>query len=197
MRIDACAGLSLVRRRERAGREVLRRVRDGAHGRAAPRWRAGASSACSRATPRLRPLCRLGRVHRCVGGARRRGHPRTALALLRDRPHRNRALRRDGREVHRRRRHGRLGSSRRTGGRRGARSARRARPRRRRKRAGRRGRRVGASGACRSPDRGSGGHARSGGPGDGRGRSREHGLTHPVRRRSGDRAGRRDDEASD
>ena len=64
-------------------------------------------------------------VHDALGAPRRRGHARPARRLLRDRADRDRAARRRGREVHRRRRDGGLGHAGHARGRRGARGARR------------------------------------------------------------------------
>ena len=95
-----------------------------------------------RAPARLGALRRPRRLHRRVREPRRRGDARAALPLLRHLPAADRALRRDGREVHRRRGDGRLGHADRDRGRRRARRPRRARPRRRGLRARRRGRRA-------------------------------------------------------
>ena len=90
-------------------------------------------------------------------------------------PHRDRAVRRHGREVHRRRRDGGLGRADRSGGRCRARRSCSDRPRRRdsgdRSAAARPGR--------HSHGRGSG-HARRDEPGHGCGRPRQHGLPDPV-----------------
>ena len=102
----------------------------------------GGSGARRRAPPRLRPLRRPRRLHAALGDARRRGRARAALALLRHVPPADRALRRHGREVHRRRGDGRLGHADGDRGRRRAGRARGARPRRRGLRARRRGRRT-------------------------------------------------------
>ena len=130
-------------------------------------------------------------------GARRRGDARAPLALLRHVPAADRALRRHGREVHRRRGDGRLGHADRDRGRRRARGPRRARPRRRRLGARRRGRRRRAAGARRRPHRRGRGHDRRRGPGHGRRRPRQHRLADPVGRRAGHRLRRRGDAARD
>ena len=96
----------------------------------------------------------------------------------------DRALRRHGREVHRRRGDGRLGHADRDRGRRRASRPRRARSRRRRERARRRGRTL-SSGSSRSSHRRSRRHDRRRRPGHGRRRSRQHGLACPVGRRPG------------
>ena len=66
------------------------------------------------------------RLHDAVRAPRPGGGARAAVALLRALPHADRALRRDGGEVHRRRRDGRVGHARRARGRRRARRPRRA-----------------------------------------------------------------------
>ena len=111
-------------------------------------------------------------------------------------PATDRALRRHGREVHRRRGDGRLGHAGRHRGRRRARRPSGARPRRRR--AGARDE-VGAPscGRGRRAHRRGGGHARRRGPGDGRRRPRQHRVAHPVGSRPGHRARRRGDAARD
>ena len=96
------------------------------------------------------------------------------------RAHADRALRRNGREVHRRRGDGGLGHAGRAGGRRRAGRPRGARPRRGRPRARRR-----AAGPRRRPHRRGRGHARRRGPGDGRRRPRQHRLARAVGGRAG------------
>ena len=96
----------------------------------------------------------------------------------------DRALRRHGREVHRRRGDGGLGHADRDRGRRRARRPRGARPGRRRVGARRRGRRAGASRPCRRPHRRGRGHARRRRPGHGRRRPRQHRVARPVGRRA-------------
>ncbi len=151
-----------------------------------------------RAPARLRPLRRPGRLHHALGVARRRGGARAPLALLRHVPAADRALRRHGREVHRRRGHGGLGDADRDRGRRRARGAgRRSTSSRRSPRSGDE---VGA------PEL----RARAGvltgeaavtigaeGAGHGRGRPRQHRLAHPVGRRARQRVRRRGDPARD
>ena len=149
------------------------------------------------APSRLRPLRRPRRLHDALRVARRRGGAGAPLPLLRHVPAADRALRRHGREVHRRRGDGRLGDADGDRGRRRAGGARRARPRRRGLGARRRGRRAGAAGAGRRADGRGGGHARRRGRGHGRGRSRQHGLADPVGRRAGHRARRRVDAPRD
>ena len=78
--------------------------------------RAGARRADRRASPGDRPVRRPCRVHRVLGRPRRGGDPRAPDPLLRDRPRHHRPLRREGREVHRRRRHGAVGRAGRAGG---------------------------------------------------------------------------------
>ena len=142
MRHGARARVPDVRRCERARREVLRRVRDGAHRRRAavapdrPRRRhalpSGASSRSS--SPTSSGFTTFSEAHDAED-------VRELLSrYFEHRAHGDRALRRHGREVHRRRRHGRLGRSGRAGGRRRAGRPRRARPGRRRRGARRRGR---------------------------------------------------------
>ena len=169
---------------------ALERARQSARAAAAP-------AAAGRAAARLRALRRPGRVHDRVGGPRRRGDARAAVALLRHVPPPDRALRRHGREVHRRRGDGRLGHARRdrrttpsgpcaprsTSSPPCPRSATRwaRRPARARRRPHRRGR----------------SHARRGGPGHGRRRPRQHRLAHPVGRGARHGARRRVDAARD
>ena len=126
-----------------AGHEVLRRVRRDARAAEPTRGCAAARARRSGASARLGPLRRPGRVHDGVGGARCRGRARAALALLRHVPDADRPLRRHGREVHRRRRHGGVGRAGRDGGRRRAGRAGRARP-------GRRGRGARGGGRART-----------------------------------------------
>ena len=95
-----------------------------------------------------------------LGVARPGGGARAALALLRHLPAADRAVRRHGREVHRRRGDGRLGDADRDRGRRRAGGSRGARPRRRRVGARREVGRAGAAGPRRRVDRRGGGHAR-------------------------------------
>ena len=136
-----------------------------------------------RAPPRVGPVRRPGRLHDGLGRTRRRGDARAVVALLRPRPHADRPLRGDGREVHRRRGDGGLGHA---GG------APRTTP------SGPSGRRSsscvdaarresGNSGVARSGRRrhGRGGrHRRRGGARHGRRRPREHRLADPVPRRA-------------
>ena len=151
-----------------------------------------ACRAGGRAAPRLGAVRRPRRLHVGVGGARRRGHARAALPLLRHCPAADRALRRHGREVHRRRGDGGVGDAGRERGRRRARGAGGARPGRRGARA-----RPCARGAGGGADRRGGGDGRRGRPGHGRRRPREHRVARPVGRRAGHRARRRGDEAGD
>ena len=129
--------------------------------------------------PRLGAVRRPGRVHERLGGPGRRGNARTAHAVLRPCADNDPALRRHGREVHRRRGDGGLGRADRAGGRRGAGRAGRTRAA---------GRGVHArsepEGACGRLERRGRGHTRRGGPGHGRGGSRQHRLAHPERRPS-------------
>ena len=102
--------LPVVRTSNAPTPEVLRRVRTAARGLdPAPTTRAGRAAARGRAPARLRPLRGPRRLHRRVRGARRRGDARAAVPLLRHVPPPHRALRRHGREVHRRRGDGGLG----------------------------------------------------------------------------------------
>ncbi len=89
----------------------------------------GRGRSCLRATRLQRALLRPRRVHDAVGVAGARGEPRAPHAVLRRGAPDHRSLRRDGREVHRGRRGGRLGSAHRARGRRRARSPGRARAR--------------------------------------------------------------------
>ena len=109
-----------------------------------------------------------------VGGARLRAGAGAALALLRRVPAADRAVRRRGREVHRRRRDGRLGRPQRDRGRRRAGRAGGARPGGRRHRAGRRDRRARPARARRRADGRGDGHHRRRRRGHGRGRRRQH-----------------------
>ena len=204
-----------LRNRQRGRAQVLPRVRRAACARPCPACGAGnppaakfcgdcgtrprrgrdvtacrAGRASGRAAPRVRPLRRPRRLHHGLGGARRRGHAGAADALLRCRTHDHRALRRDGREVHRRRGHGRVGRAGGPGGRRRAGRPRRARPRR-----------GGARARPRPPSAGGGvdrrgrGHARRTGRRHGRGRPRQHRLARAVGRRARNGARRRGDAA--
>ena len=101
------------------------------------------------------------------------------------------AVRRHGREVHRRRGDGRLGHTDGDRGRRRARSSGRARSRRRGLRARGRGRRAGPSGTRGRAHRRGSGDDRRRGPGHGRGRSRQHRLAGAVGRRAWHRLRRR------
>ena len=96
-----------------------------------------------RASPRLRPLRRPRRLHDARRAPGRGGGPRPPVALLRPRARDRRAPRRHDREVHRRRRDGRLGHADQPRGRRRARRARRPGARRRRARRWARGPRPG------------------------------------------------------
>ena len=112
-------------------------------------------------------------------------------------PAADRALRRNGREVHRRRGDGGLGYADRDRRRRRARCPRRTRSRSCGLRARRRGRSLRPTSAGRSAHRRSGGHARRRGAGHGRRRPREHRLAHAVGRRAGHGVRRRVDAARD
>ena len=159
-------------------------------GRATRRPRAGASD---RAPAVLGAVRRPRRVHAARRETGPRGDQRPALALLRARPGHHRPLRRHGREVHRRCRHGRLGS---TG---------RERGRRRAGRAGRpRGRGVGGRARQASPASDLAARAgvvtgevaitdRQGGRGHGARRHRQLGLEGAERRPAGRGARRRVD----
>ena len=165
-------------------RPLLRRVRGGRRGYGSRLPAAPVERADGRAPPRLGPVRRPRRLHAALGAARRRGGARAPLALLRHVPPADRALRRHGREVHRRRGDGGLGHADRDRGRRRARRAGGARPGRRRLGARRRGRRRGASRARRRPHRRGRGHDRRRGRGHGRRRSRQHGVARAVGRRA-------------
>ena len=145
-----------MRRHEPAGTALLRRVWVTLAVAQTPE----AARAGRRAPARLGAVRRSRRLHVALRGARRRGRARAAVPLLRHLPAADRAVRRDGREVHRRRRDGRLGHADGDRGRRRARSPRSARPRRRGVGARRRGRRTGAAGAGGRADGRGGGHAR-------------------------------------
>ncbi len=136
------------------------------------------------------PLRRPRWVHDARRGSRCRGHPGAPLAVLRTVPRRDRSLRRDGREVHRRRGHGGLGRAHRSRGRCRARRSGGAGSRRRHQVAGSDDR-----GAGRGPDRRGGCNPRRDQPGDGGRRPRQHGLPAPVCRSPWDRARRRGDAA--
>ena len=127
----------------------------------------------------------------------RRGHARAPLPLLRHLPAADRAVRRHGREVHRRRGDGGLGNADRDRGRRRAGGAGRARPGRGGRGARRRGRRARASRPGRRPHRRGGGDARRRGAGHGRRRPGQHGLADPVAGRARLGARRRGDAARD
>ena len=161
------------------------------------RGRGRGGGAGRRAPARLGAVRRPGRLHDALGVARRRGGARAPLALLRHLPPADRALRRHGREVHRRRGDGGVGDADGDRGRRRARGAGRARPRRGGLGARRRGRRAGAARAGRRADRRGGGDDRRRGPGHGRRRPRQHGLAHPVGRRARHGARRRGDAPRD
>ena len=116
---------------ELAGNEVLRRVRDGARCR---RSRSADSSLSPAAERRLVSVLFADLVgYTALSEGRDFEDVRDPDALLRHGPHRHRALRRHGREVHRRRGHGGLGRTRRTRGRRRACRPGSARARRRRR----------------------------------------------------------------
>ena len=170
----------IMRRAERARRQVLRRVWDrppcvGRRGRGRVAQRPH-----RRTPPGVDPVRGPRRVHAVVGVTRRRDGPRSPGPLLRDRDPDHRLLRRDDREVHRRRGHGRVGRTDRVRGR-----CRAGRPERARH--GHRGRSTRARARGRAPVTGRRPHRRGRGdawrdqPGDGRGRPRQHRRTTPVR----------------
>ena len=186
MRHAAHARLCQLRRDERADGEVLRRVRLRARGGSgAGHQQLGGAGPGLRAPARVRPVRRPRRLHSAFGDARLRGGAGASDPLLRHVQPVDRALRRHGREVHRRRGDGRLGHADRHRGRRRARSARSARPRRRRVGPGRRSRCARAARAGRRPHRGGGGDNGRGAPGYGRRRPRQHGVAGAVGRGSG------------
>ena len=134
-----------------------------------------ARGARRRAAARLGPVRRPRRLHAAVRGSRRGGGARAALAATSRRARTlDRALRRHGREVHRRRGDGRLGRAGRARGRRRARRARRARARRRRRRRSARTPAPTLPAARRRAHRRGRGHARRRGTGHGRRRPRQH-----------------------
>ena len=120
-----CASAANVRRRSQPGPPPPRRADRGVAGPAEPGHgaRRGASA-------RHGPLRRPCGLHDARGGPGRGGHPGAPLPLLRPVPRRHRPLRRDRREVHRRRGHGGLGCADRPRGRRRAGRPRRPGPRR-------------------------------------------------------------------
>ena len=168
-------------------REVLRGVRDRARGRRSRRRidrpTAGLRGADHRAAAGVRPVPRPRRLHGALGAPRLRADARTSRRLFRHRPHRHRAARRRGGEVHRRRRDGCLGDTGHSRGRRGARRPRRARARRRGDGAGVE---PPGSAACslRHPHRRGGDDAGRRPSGHGHRRHGEHRLPPAVRRRS-------------
>ena len=125
-----------------------------------------------------------------VRGPRRRGDARAPVALLRACRRGHRPLRRHDREVHRRRRDGRLGRADRARERRRARGPRRARPRGRGQDPRPRDQR-----ARRRADRRGGGDDRRHEPGHGRRRHRQHRVAPPVGRPARHGARRRVDGA--
>ena len=153
--------------------------------------RSAGRPARGRAQARLRALRRPRRLHVALRAARQRRHPRAPLPLLRHVPASDRAVRRHGREVHRRRRDGRVGDAHGDRGRRRARRPRRARPRRGRLRSRRRGGHAGASSPRGSAHGRGGGDPRCRGRGHGRGRPRQHRLADSVARRARHRVRRR------
>ena len=177
-----------LRRDESHWSSLLRRVRGAPRGRvgcfgrppdtraADPCHARSCAGAGRRAPARHRPLRRSRRLHRAVRGPRRGDGARAAVGVLRARRRGHHAVRRHGREVHRRRGHGRVGCTDRPRGRCRARRPSGARP-------GRRGPPAwaGDQRAGRRTDWRGGGHARCHEPGHGRRRSREHGLAPPVR----------------
>ena len=146
-----------------------------------------------RATALERVVRRPRRLHGAVGGPRSGGGPRAPVAVFRPGADGGRPLRRDGREVHRGRRDGRVGRSGRAGGRRRAGGARRSGAGDRRCGARRRGRGTGAAAPRRDHHGGSGGDGRCHERGHGRRGHRQHGGAHPGERRAGGRVGRRAD----
>ncbi|MDQ3085785.1 MAG: AAA family ATPase, partial [Actinomycetota bacterium] len=165
MRDRSREGVPIMRHDERAHRQVLRGVRHRAHDWGSIARRRSGCAADGRAATRLRPFRRPGRVHGCLRAQGRRGRARAAVALFRDRAHHHRALRRHRREVHRRRRDGRMGCPGGARGRRGARGPGRAGTGYSHHRARNRGGDPGASRPRRSPDRRSRGHSRRRGQG--------------------------------
>ena len=187
VRLAAGSALSELRDRQRAGCEVLQRMRDAiSRCRSARRPSRSDHPGCpgGRATRRLDPLRRPGGLHSLRRGARRGGRPRVTEPVLRARAADRRSLRRHGREVHRGRRDGGLGRAHRPRGRRRTRCSGRARPR---------GGRPVAGGGHRGPrwraHWGGGRYPRRHGPGHGRRRPGQHRLPAPVRRPARNRAG--------
>jgi hypothetical protein len=135
--------------RQRRRGEVLRRVRvapgRGSDEPSASRRAAGTFGPRRGAAAGVDPLRRPRRVHDTFRTPRCGGGARAAVTLLRHQPTAHRTLRRHGGEVHRRRRDGDVGSSGRQRGRRRACGANGARSRRRRQRARRRAGRSGAA----------------------------------------------------
>ena len=181
----ARARLRRVRHRQHARSQVLRRVRDVSRRRADPRPGRDPRGTGGRTTSGLRPVRRPRRLHLGLGDTGRGGHARAALAVLRRLPAADRAVRRHGREVHRRRGDGGVGDADRDRGRRRARRPRGAGSGRGGDGARGRGRRGGppCSGG-RAHGRG-GGHDRRRGPGHGRRRPGQHGVADPGAGRAG------------
>ena len=183
MRESALERVPLVWHSESSRHQVLRRVRCGAHhvGHTGSARCRACRPRCG-TPPRVRPLRGSRGLHDGVGEPRRRRGAGSALALLRDGADDHRSLRRDRREVHRRRCHGRLGNADRPRGRRRAGGACRARSDCSRDVARGRSRRAWSPRASRDPHRRGRGHSGSRGPGNGRRRPRQHRIAHPVRR---------------
>ena len=183
MRRPTRAALPVLRSGQQRRREVLRRVRGPARRRsnAVAHDDTALRSTCTRPRLRHRTAARLGalrrprRLHAFRRGARRGGGPRRPVPVLRAGRRGDRPPRRDGREVHRRRGHGRLGGAGRPRGRRRAGGAGRPRARRCRPLL-----RAHDAGPRRGPDRrGRRDHGRRR-PGDGRRRPCQLRLAPPV-----------------
>ena len=135
------AVLRRVRHAARGGRAAAGAGRPGDRGASTPGSRRGAGAPARgtgrrgpgrRAAARHRPVRRPRRLHDALRGPRPGGGPRAPEPVLRRGARADRALRRHGREVHRRRGDGRLGRPDGARGRRRARRSRGARGRRRR-----------------------------------------------------------------
>ncbi len=176
----------VVRRGTHRRSEILRRVRNAVHRRraAGPTAAAGVATGPAPVAERRLVIVLFADLVGFTPFAEERDSEdvrETADALLRHRAREvDRALRRDGREVHRRRGHGGVGRADRPRGRRRARGPRRAGARGRGSRPG-----PGHPGSRRRADRRGGGHARRHEPGHGRRRPRQHGSPSAVGRRAG------------